>query len=325
LPVVQKGATVPATEPDRTTEPAPELATPARPAPATRNATSELASLHVTRAQRTAASAVTVAAPDHSEAASPNAVNPSNLLPSAELASAISTEAQPVKPTSKNTRGADAVQTSPAVPVASTASRDAVAIAAPVAALAERPMPSGTSASMPSKPSRLAPTDFASTFAAATASLLHGTSPTGVLTVKTGLDLPGSVPRTLPDTTVADIVQSIRLTAVGNGGEARIRLEPGHFGELTVSVRVDNGQVVARLQAESPVVREWLQTNQSWLRQQLAEHQLTLDRLEVAEPSAESDRSGGRGAERDRDQDQPAKRRRQPDAGDSTERFEVVA
>ena len=44
--------------------------------------------------------------------------------------------------------------------------------------------------------------------------------------------------------------------------QVRITLEPQHFGELTVSLRVRWGQVVARLQADTPVIREWLQANQ---------------------------------------------------------------
>jgi len=55
-----------------------------------------------------------------------------------------------------------------------------------------------------------------------------------------------------------------------------------------------------RLQAETPIVREWLQTHIQTLRQGLAEHQLTLDRLEIAGP-ANADPS------RDRD-DNPAQR-----------------
>lgn len=94
------------------------------------------------------------------------------------------------------------------------------------------------------------------------------------------------------------IVQSIRLQWARGGGEARITLEPSHLGELTVSLKVEQGVVSVRLQAEAPLVREWLQTHQQTLRQGLSEHQLTLDRLEIAAP-AHSDHS------RDRDDRQP--------------------
>lgn len=124
------------------------------------------------------------------------------------------------------------------------------------------------------------------------------------------------------EASLQEIVRAIRMQAIQGGGEAEIRLEPRHFGELTISIRVEQGQVMARLQVESPAVREWLQTNQGVLRQQLAEQQLTLDRFEVAPPdeSRASDRRGswGGGAEeRQRD--------RRPRKDDPNQSFEVVA
>jgi flagellar hook-length control protein FliK len=128
---------------------------------------------------------------------------------------------------------------------------------------------------------------------------------------------------TLPGETATQIVQAMRLQVAQGGGTAHIRLEPEHFGELNVTIRVDRGQVVARLEAEVPAVREWLQNNQALLRSNLAEHSLTLDRLEVAESRDarnEQRRDGDRpGNPRG---DQPRQRRRKPDTG---ELFEVVA
>jgi flagellar hook-length control protein FliK len=127
----------------------------------------------------------------------------------------------------------------------------------------------------------------------------------------------------LPAETSSQIVQSMRLQLAHGGGTAQIRLEPQHFGELTVSIRVDHGQVVARLEADTPVVREWLQTNQSWLRSSLAEQNLTLDRFEVGEAgeSRGGDRRHGDSAQSNRE-DRPRQRRPRPDTG---ELFEVVA
>jgi flagellar hook-length control protein FliK len=129
---------------------------------------------------------------------------------------------------------------------------------------------------------------------------------------------------TLPDTTATQIIQAIRLQAMGDGGEAHIRLDPSHFGELTVSVKVEQGQVVARLTAESPAVREWLQANQGLLRASLGEQHLTLNRLEVSEPhepngSSSNRRGGGQDAP---EGDQEQRRPKQPE---TDERFEVVA
>lgn len=127
---------------------------------------------------------------------------------------------------------------------------------------------------------------------------------------------------TLPGDTVNQIVQAIRLQwANGSVGEAKITLQPDQFGDVTVSVRVDRGQVVARVEADAPVVREWLQSNQATLRHGLAEQNLALDRLEVSEPreSRDAERRGQRDTP---DQQQPQRRPRRAPLDDT---FEVVA
>ncbi|MEO8071029.1 MAG: flagellar hook-length control protein FliK, partial [Acidobacteriota bacterium] len=93
---------------------------------------------------------------------------------------------------------------------------------------------------------------------------------------------------TLAESPAAQIVQSIRMQVAQGVGEATIQLSPRYFGDLSVSVRVEDGEVVARLQASQAGVREWLHANQSSLRQGLAEHNLTLTRLEVTDQPAES-------------------------------------
>jgi flagellar hook-length control protein FliK len=129
----------------------------------------------------------------------------------------------------------------------------------------------------------------------------------------------------LPEETATQIVQAIRLQVTQSGGEATIRLEPKHFGELSITVRVEQGQVNARLQAESPVVREYLQSHQNLLRDSLADQQLTLGKFEVAEPPAES-RHGERRSSEERAfaGDRQPQRRRQPSPGTPFESFEVV-
>jgi flagellar hook-length control protein FliK len=127
---------------------------------------------------------------------------------------------------------------------------------------------------------------------------------------------------TLPADTANQIVQAMRLQWTEGAGEARIRLEPDQFGELTISLRVERGQVVAHVESDTAVVREWLQSNQSSLRHSLAEQNLTLDRLEVVEPRESRDadrRNGGR----PNGGDEPPPRRPRPRPVDRT--FEVVA
>jgi flagellar hook-length control protein FliK len=114
---------------------------------------------------------------------------------------------------------------------------------------------------------------------------------------------------------LSHLVQSIRLQWARGGGDAVIRLEPGHFGEVRIAVRVESGQVAARLQVEAPAAREWLQNNQIWLRQSLSEHGLTLERLEVSE-SSEAPGREREPADRDGSRDAPTPRKpRRPATG----------
>jgi hypothetical protein len=125
-----------------------------------------------------------------------------------------------------------------------------------------------------------------------------------------------------PASTAMQIVQAVRMQWSRGVGEARITLQPQHFGQVSVSLRVEDGQVVARLQAETPAVREWLQTNQASLRQSLAEMHLTLQRLEITEPPAEArhDERRERPTGQPRDE-QFARRSRRDDTGET---FDVV-
>jgi flagellar hook-length control protein FliK len=119
------------------------------------------------------------------------------------------------------------------------------------------------------------------------------------------------------------IVQAIRLACSRDGGEAHIRLDPEQFGDLSVSVKVEGNGVVARLNADAPAVREWLQANHAALREGLAGHDLRLDRLEVI-ASDKSRESSERDSEKRRHQahDQPQKRSKRSDTGQV---FEIVA
>jgi flagellar hook-length control protein FliK len=112
---------------------------------------------------------------------------------------------------------------------------------------------------------------------------------TAYATTNVGVDQSESLSRDL----ATQIVQSLRMQWTAGGGTAQIQLEPSHLGEMTISLHVSQtGEVDARLEAASPVVREWLQTNQQALKSALAEHHLTLDRLEVAEPPESRDAEG---------------------------------
>lgn len=121
------------------------------------------------------------------------------------------------------------------------------------------------------------------------------------------------------------IVQSIRVQALDLGGEARVRLRPEYLGEVVVSVKVDRGAVTATLQADTPAVRRWIETNEAALRVGLADHGLHLDRLTVSEPAKAEPESGERRRQSSREQEHPERREsRNSGRNEETGTFEVV-
>jgi flagellar hook-length control protein FliK len=97
-----------------------------------------------------------------------------------------------------------------------------------------------------------------------------------------------------PDTIVPQIVKAMRLQWRDGAGEAHIRLEPEHLGEVSVSLRVRNGTVTATLHAENPTVQIWIDARQQELRTALLHHGLRLDQFEVAvEPDGRRDPQHG--------------------------------
>ena len=113
------------------------------------------------------------------------------------------------------------------------------------------------------------------------------------------------------------IVQSMKLQWASGAGDATIRLKPEYLGDLSISIRVDEGQVTASLQASTPEVREWIQGHESMLRQGLADQGLTLDRLVVTGDTSSNpshDREAAEGHAQGRGQQQaPPRQRRQTD------------
>jgi flagellar hook-length control protein FliK len=80
---------------------------------------------------------------------------------------------------------------------------------------------------------------------------------------------------------VPQIVKAISLQWKQGLGEARIRLEPEHLGEVRVSLRVQAGAVTAVVTAENPAVQAWIETGQQELKNALGEQGLRLQRFEV--------------------------------------------
>lgn len=116
------------------------------------------------------------------------------------------------------------------------------------------------------------------------------------------------------------IVQAIRIQNDQGGGQARLRLNPGFLGGMTVDVRLDGNAVVAALQASSAEVREWIRTNEAALRQSLADQGLHLERLVVVDEDAPAQSDDDR--KQGQPDQQPAPRRQRRPEGTST--FEAL-
>lgn len=199
-------------------------------------------------------------------------------------------------------------------------------------------MPPAVSTGTPTRPPRAAPGEpeprtEVSGPRHVVPSLPFASSPAGPLlalralpwAVAPGLEVPARSEAALPAGTADQVVQALRLQWARGVGEAHIRLQPDQFGQLSVSLRVEAGQVVARLEATVPAVREWLQANQASLRVALADHHLELDRLEVSEPLADPDARRGDRDDRPREHPSDHERSRRQSSSDPTgARFEVV-
>jgi flagellar hook-length control protein FliK len=132
----------------------------------------------------------------------------------------------------------------------------------------------------------------------------------------------GTAPTVTPAAGPADehavaqqIVKAIRMQWKQGLGEARIRIEPEHLGEVHISLRVQAGAVTAVVRAENPTVQGWIETRQQELRGALDQQGLRLQRFEVVvDPE-------GRRQPRETPQDSPTRRNRR---GSATEtEFEV--
>ncbi len=118
----------------------------------------------------------------------------------------------------------------------------------------------------------------------------------------------------------SQIVQAMKVQWGRDGGEARIRLQPHYLGDLMISLRVEQGGVTAHLVASTPEVRQWIESNEAMLRQSLAQHDLTLERLVVTE-----DEPSGSTSEGDPRQKKPREQAtRQARRADRDATFEVV-
>ncbi|MCC7124558.1 MAG: flagellar hook-length control protein FliK [Acidobacteria bacterium] len=128
---------------------------------------------------------------------------------------------------------------------------------------------------------------------------------------------------TLDQALPSQLIESIRVQGQQGAGSATVRLRPDHLGEVTVAIAVVNGRVSASVDASSPAVRQWVETNEGLLRDRLAEQGLQLDRLVVTSEETPSD-SRDRERRQSREEEAPAPPARRPRADADAPRFEIV-
>jgi flagellar hook-length control protein FliK len=120
--------------------------------------------------------------------------------------------------------------------------------------------------------------------------------------------------------TALQIVQAMRLQFRDGIGDAVVRLKPGHLGEVSISLRVDQQSVSATVHAEVPAVRQWLESQESSLRSGLADQGLHLEKFVVKEDQPRQREKEAQDAEA-REQARRLFRQRR---SDSEQKFEVV-
>lgn len=160
---------------------------------------------------------------------------------------------------------------------------------------------------------------MASRAVAFTSAMTLVSSPDGTLRIASLLSAPPPRVSLLPEESTANIdsmVQTMRVMVRETVSEATLHLHPEHFGEVTIQVRVDGKSVSAIVNTESSGVREWLQGQESTLRNGLSEHGLQLDRLVVQRDGRHDRRQQGQ-------PEQGPRRRRTRDDADAQQTFEV--
>jgi len=113
------------------------------------------------------------------------------------------------------------------------------------------------------------------------------------------------------------IVQSIRLHAVQGTTEARVQLRPEHLGALNITLKVEQNQVTATIQADVAAVRAWIESHESSLRQALSEQGLHLAKLVVHE-------DGHQASKDEQDGERPRRQPRRRSWRDEERTFEVL-
>jgi flagellar hook-length control protein FliK len=85
----------------------------------------------------------------------------------------------------------------------------------------------------------------------------------------------------LPTQTMEQIVQKAALHLKNGQSEVQLQLKPEYLGQVRMQIITENQQVVIRIVAETPMVKEMLESQGQQLKHDLQQQGLKLDDLEV--------------------------------------------
>ncbi len=145
----------------------------------------------------------------------------------------------------------------------------------------------------------------------------------GPLVVDTPLAMP-ELDAATGEAVHTQIVKSLRMQWTGGIGEARVTLRPEYLGEVTATIKVEQGVVTATLQADTPEVRRWMESHTATLRDALVDHGLKLDRLTVGEPDRQAAQGDRQGKPRQQPREQAPRPRARREASETDVPFEVT-
>ena len=99
----------------------------------------------------------------------------------------------------------------------------------------------------------------------------------------TGHVVPGSMMRDrLTSESIHNISSGIQNMKLSQGGEMKIKLNPGHLGELMIKVSTDGQAVGLKVQASDPKAKKILEDSVSSLKESLAQQQLALNKVDIS-------------------------------------------
>jgi flagellar hook-length control protein FliK len=120
-------------------------------------------------------------------------------------------------------------------------------------------------------------------------------------------DFLASLPPETARNVIDQVVKEAALQVRGESSEMRIRLVPASLGEVTLSVRMEGGQMQAQIDVSSAAVKAALESNIGQLRDALGSRGIDVQRLDVYHSGQSLTRDTG-GDQGDRSRRQGGKR-----------------